>query len=415
MAYPSFSFPASTPFFPHASHVLQYLNDYANHFHLAPHIRLNTTVGSVTRNSTNTQWNVTLSTITGTQTLPFDLVIVCNGHYHIPRYPNIPGLAQWVRARRATHSAYYRRPHHVGNTVLVIGGGPSGSDISSEMRSYARTVIHSATDAIHENIGNLKRRSRVSRFHDDTHQVTFEDGTTESGIDHCILATGYEFSFPFLSQDTILPTLPPPCPPLPSNLHNTTYSVFPLAKHLFPLQSLHTKAKFPPHSIAFIGLLTRVAPFPVFESQARAIFHAFAHPETLDTTREAVDIMTRHEELRLRLGTDDPLVMAKSWHRFEPLEQFTYREALRNYVLGSGSAVEEWEKEMYLNKDLLRKIWIELERRQEAEGWARGVGEGGREKEGGEGKREWVETMRRMMKWGLERGLELQLVDRSKL
>ena len=123
--------------------------------------------------------------------------------------------------------------------------------------------------------------------------------------------------------------------------------------------------------------------------------------------------MTRHEELRLRLGTDDPLVIAKAWHRFEPLEQFVYREALRDYVLGSGPDVEEWEREMYLSKDLLRKVWVELEKRGEAEEWVKGVGEGDRANEGGEGRKEWVEVMRRMKKWGDERGLGL--VDRTKL
>jgi Flavin-binding monooxygenase-like len=416
MAYPSLSFPASTPVFPKANHVLQYLNDYTNHFHLSPHIRLNSTVKAVHRDPS--QWKVTLSTPNGIETLYFDLVLICNGHYRIPRYPNVPGIAQWLRTQKATHAAYYRRPHHIGNTILVIGGGPSGSDISAEMRLFAQTVIHSATGAPHEDIGNLKRRGRVSHFHDNTHQVTFEDGTTESGIDHCILATGYEFSYPFLPTDIIIPSLPPPVPPLPPNIYNTTYSVFPLAKHLFPLQSpCNTNTEFPPWSIAFIGLLIRVVPFPLFESQARAILHAFAHPEALDTTREAVDIMTRHETLRLRLGSDDPLMIAKAWHRFEALEQFEYRDALREFVLGSGSGagaggggkVEEWEKEIYLSKDVLRKAWVELERRGEASEWVRGVGEGDRE--GEQVRREWVEVMRRIKRWAEER----EEMDRPKL
>lgn len=349
MAYSDFSFPASTPIFPDANRVLQYLNDYALHFNLSHHIRFNSTVTSVKRDPSNSHWNVTIN---NSESLSFHLVIICNGHYHIPRYHDVPGIAQWIRARKATHAAYYRRPDHFGNVVLVIGGGPSGLDISSEMRTSAHTVIHSATYATHEDIGNLKRRGRVSYFHENTHQVTFEDGTTESGIDHCILATGYELSYPFLPADVFLPTLPPTSPPLPSNIHANTYSVFPLAKHLFPLQSPHsisTSTGFPPWSIAFMGLLIRIIPFPLFESQARAVLHAFAHPEALEPTREAVDIMTRHETLRLRLGSDDPLVIAKAWHRFESLEQFEYRDALSDFVNASSGEgkVQEWEIEMY--------------------------------------------------------------------
>jgi len=150
-----------------------------------------------------------------------------------------------------------------------------------------------------------------------------------------------------------------------------------------------------------MGLLIRVAPFPVFESQARAIFHTFAHPAALDPTREAVDIMTRHEALRLRLGSDDPLVMAKAWHRFESLEQFEYRDALSDFTSGdspsSDRKVPEWEKEMYMHKDVLRSVWVELERRGEGWEWVKDVGKGDRE--GEEVKQEWVELTRRMLRW----------------
>jgi hypothetical protein len=405
MAYPSFSFPPSTPLYPNASVVLQYLKDYATHFNLYPHIRLNTTVKSVDRDTPNSQWKLTLST---SEYILFDLVIICNGHYNIPRYPNVPGLAHWSRAGNASHAFYYRRPHNIGNTVLVVGGGPSGLDICAEMCSSAHTVIHSFTNAPNENIGNLKRRGRVSRFHEDTHTVTFQDGTVESGIDHCILATGYDNSFSFLSADILHPRLPPPPPPLPADLYNTTYSVFPLAKHLFPLRSPRTTPSFPPWSMAFMGLLVRVVPFPIFEAQTRAVLHAFAHPEALDCTREAVDIMTRHEALRNKLGSDDPLVMAKAWFRFEPLEQFEYRDILSEFIGKGEEKVPQWEQQMYLDKGLLRELWVELERRGEAEEWVRGVGEGDRG--GEETKMEWVDLVNRIKKWGQDRE-----VDRTKL
>jgi hypothetical protein len=67
--------------------------------------------------------------------------------------------------------------------------------------------------------------------------------------------------------------------------------------------------------MAFIGLAVRVVPFPLFKAQATAIVQAFAHPESLDTTKEAVDIITRYEDLRREFG-DNPLAIAKAWHRF---------------------------------------------------------------------------------------------------
>ncbi|KAG6885417.1 hypothetical protein C0993_001933 [Termitomyces sp. T159_Od127] len=253
MAYTSYPFPPSTALFPGAKVVLKYLNDYADHFDLRSHIQFNTTIKTVVR--AGSRWEVTTSTNT---ILPFDFVMLCGGHYRIPRYPDTSGVTQWLSSGRASHSATYRHPSNMGDTVLVVGGGPSGQDISAEMCTAARTVIHSLTGAPAEDIGKLKRRGRVTQYGDNG-QVTFEDGSMETGIDHCILATGYEYSFPFFSEDVIRCAVPPAVPPLPMDLYNSTYNVFPLARHMFPL----TKA-FPSSSLAFLGLLVRVAPFPLF-------------------------------------------------------------------------------------------------------------------------------------------------------
>ncbi|KAG6861382.1 hypothetical protein C0995_000788 [Termitomyces sp. Mi166 len=397
MAYTSYPFPPSTALFPDAKVVLQYLNDYTDHFHLRSYIQFNTTVKAVLWNGS--RWEVTTS---ANAVLSFDLVMVCNGHYRIPRYPDTPGIAQWLSCGRASHSAAYRHPYNMGDTVLVVGGGPSGQDISAEMCTAARTVIHSATGATIEDIGNLKRRGRVAQFGDDG-QVIFEDGTVETGINHCILATGYEYSFPFFSEDVLRSAVPPPMPPLPTELYNSTYSVFPLARHMFPL----TKT-FPPSSLAFLGLLVRVAPFPLVEAQARAVLHAFADPGSLEPMQEAVDIMTRYEEVREQVG-DEPRTIAKTWHCFKALQQFEYRDALYEFcvasngdlnaawqsVQGEGSRsytkVPEWEKEMYCKKDILRKAWKHLVELGKAEEWVKGVGQGG--------VHEWVDMTKRLEKW----------------
>ncbi|KAG6894071.1 hypothetical protein C0992_007595 [Termitomyces sp. T32_za158] len=50
--------------------------------------------------------------------------------------------------------------------------------------------------------------------------------------------------------------------------------------------------------------------------------------------QEAVDIMTRYEELRSQVG-DTPLAIAKAWHRLEALEQFEYRDALYEFCVSS--------------------------------------------------------------------------------
>lgn len=398
MAFTSYSFPPSTPVFPHASVVQKYLEDYAGHFTLTPHIQLQTSVKAVELDGS--KWKVGIST---GETSHFDLVIVCNGHYRIPRYPSIPGVAEWLSAGRASHSAWYRHPHDLGRTVLVVGGGPSGQDISAEMRRVATTVIHSVTGVIREEIGNLKRRGRVVEFRNGG-EVVFEDGTTESGINHCILATGYEYSFPFFSDDLICSQFPPQIPPLPRDVYNSTYHLFPLAKHIFPLQT-----KFPATSLAFLGLLVKVVPFPLVEAQARAVVQAFVNPETLNQTQEAVDIISRYEDLRFQSSSD--LAIAKGWHKLKAFEQFDYRDGLYKFSVVTGDTgyqqVPEWEKEIYEKKDILRKAWVELINRGEADTWVRGVGEGG--------PHEWIDLLRRMARWAEEQGLRVTELDKSKL
>lgn len=383
MAYTSFSFPPSTPLFPPAATVQTYLEAYAANFDLLPHIHFRTSVHRAHWNSPTKKWRVQTS---AGESLDFDLVIVANGHYRVPRYPDVPGISDWLNSRRASHSAWYRHPHNLGDVVLVVGAGPSGQDIAAEMRSIARTVIHSTTGGVPGEVGNLKRRGRVVKFEADG-QVSFEDGTTETGIDHCILATGYDMSFPFLSPPIIQSDLPPPCPPLPGVLHNSGYHVFPLAEHLFPLQDIH-----PPSSLVFMGLLMKVAPLPLLEAQARAVMKAFGDPSSLDTTQEAVGVVTRYEELRLRFGGDISAI-PKNWHKLTESEQFSYRDRLYEFAESDDSpkvVVPDWEKEMYAKKDVLRTVWRDLEASGEANEWVEGVGEGGLE--------EWVDLMRRLVR-----------------
>jgi hypothetical protein len=383
MAYTSFSFPPSTPLFPSASTVLAYLESYVAHFDLAPLIRLETTVQNAHWESASKKWKVQLSS---GDSFNFDFVIVANGHYRVPRYPDIPGLSEWIAAGKALHSAWYRRPHDLGKVVLVVGGGASGRDISAEMRTTTRTVIHSVTGEVSEDVGNLKKRGKAVEFKNGG-QVLFDDGTTESGIDYCLLCTGYEMSLPFLPADIIRSGPPPSCPPLPPVLYNSGYHIFPLAQHIFPLQ-----ARCPPSTLAFVGLPIRVVPFPLVEAQGRAIIKVFEDPASLDTTQEAVNIVTRYEKLRTRFG-DDALSIFKNWHKFEGQEQFDYRDQMHEFAEGNSEArivVQDWEKEMYGKKNVLRAVWRELERAGEADGWVEGVGEGGLG--------EWVELMRKLLR-----------------
>jgi hypothetical protein len=274
------------------------------------------------------------------------------------------------------HSAWYRNPYKfAGKIVLVVGGGPSGKDITAEVCDNATRVFHSFPGGIPQEIGKIGIRGRVVEFKDHG-QAVFEDGTTERDIDHCILATGYKFSFPFLRKDTIRQEMPPSCSPLHRELYNSTHHVFPLAKHIFPIQP-----DIPPGSLVFLGLPIRVVPFPLVEAQVRAAITVFAHPESLDLDAEMLAICDRYRTLQARFG-DNPLLIAKRWEHLPNDEQYDYRDRLHEFAEGDPDKrqiVPQWVKTMYERKSILRSIWRGIEAMGESEQWLKGVGVGGSE------------------------------------
>ncbi|PPQ87658.1 hypothetical protein CVT25_011496 [Psilocybe cyanescens] len=431
MAFSSFPFPPSTLLFPPAHTVQTYIEAYADAFTLRPHIRFNTRVAAVEWR--HPHWHVRVDDDAKSYT--FSLLLVCNGHHNTPRMPSVPGLDAWLSPSpahplpRASHSITYRNPSSLvlplplaQSSILVIGGGPSGLDISDELLPLAKRVFLSTSTGAPPTPPSkciIKPRTTLFSSSSSTSASTvhFADGTTEH-IDYCILATGYAVSFPFFpsssttndsGQDfSLSSSLIPSTSPLPLPTHsltNTSYALFPLARHLFglpecgfapstsnPNPELHILP--PPTSIAFPGLLVRVAPLPVVEAQARAalaVFRAASTPNSnanaylagntaitdtqphhpqIDWQHESYLIQTRHAVLTAKFhdslpkspspcqsqspiqpsmttNTDTNIsntpishentlalqnFLSHEWDHFDPLEQFAYRDALDDLV-----------------------------------------------------------------------------------
>ena len=386
MTYPSFSFPPGTALFPKAAVVQKYLEDYATHFGLLRYVRFCARVDKLFWDADSIEWDVTSST---GERFKFDFVVVANGHHRKPRYPDAAGLQGWLDSGRAIHSAWYRRPgefaHH--KKVMVVGGGPSGIDICRDMTGIIQLLLHSVPStpqtgqSYSDDSKTYRKVGRVVEYRGGG-SVLLEDGSIESDIDLVILATGYEFSFPFLSQiKSGIPSLPPP---LPNELYNSTYHIFPLALHLFPLQG-----DFPPTSIAFTGLVYRVAPFLLFEDQARAVVRVLEDPASLDCLSGAVNVVARAHRLMRERETDDPLHIAKAWFRLAPLEPLEYRAQL-NAFSGKNWTAPEWEIECWGNRRTIRTEWRAIEQSGKVGEWMKGVGLNGME--------DWIELCRRLIK-----------------
>jgi cation diffusion facilitator CzcD-associated flavoprotein CzcO len=413
MAYDDTPFPPETPLYPRADVVLSYLKDYAICFDLHRFIHLNSRVLSVQRPDENSPWRVTWQSgqaSTTAHTNHFDSVIIANGHYRVPRIPATPGLLSWIAEGRATHAAYFRHPlpEHRDAIVLVVGAGPSGTDIARDMRKVARVVVHSITGGAPEvpERDDYHQRPQIQKYRGDG-SVLFEDGSVYNDIDSCILATGYEFVFPFLPcLKNTTPALSVYEEPLiNTELMNSGYHVFPLARHVFPLV-----ANMHPGSLAFAGHPSKVIPFPLFEAQARAIAHILLHPGSLNRELEAEAIRRRAKG---KLAADDDSnsdeqeaarVLAKGWHRFDAsLEQFEYRDKLDEFSResfptpdGAPRHCPAWARELYSEHNFeMRDAWRALEKEGLADQWVEGVGKGGMQ--------EWVDLMWKVAKWGQDR------------
>jgi hypothetical protein len=206
-------------------------------------------------------------------------------------------------------------------------------------------------------------------------KVRYEDGV-EDEVDSCILATGFKVTFPFLPDSLIQRSLPPtPIPPIPKDkLYNSTYGIFPLMKHLFPVTN-----KYPPTSLAFPGLLYRVAPFPLVEAQSHAMVKLWTSPELLDMDAEVDAITSRYERLKDRLEGDESQV-AKRYFTFDT-EQFRHRDELYTFAYrGDEETLKkyltpDWHEKMFRNTPLLRTEWEDMEQTGEAKDFVKGVGE----------------------------------------
>ncbi|XP_071497559.1 uncharacterized protein [Diadema antillarum] len=253
MAFPDFPFDSSLPSFIKHTDVLKYIEQYAQHFNLLKYIQFCKVVELVRPISSaddtkHVSWEVTVRDVRNLQsestTEKFDAVIVCNGHYAVPKVPTIPGLDTF--SGEVLHSHEYRHPSIFNDqTVLIIGAGASGIDIALDISSKAKQVYIShwkprIASTLPENIKEVQAVKAVS-----SSEAIFTDDARVD-IDAILFCTGYNYDFSFLHTDC--------------KVNVGDGRVTPLYKHV-----LHST--FP--SLSFIGITMRICPFPQFAAQCQ--------------------------------------------------------------------------------------------------------------------------------------------------
>ena len=266
LEFSDFPMPADTPYYPHHSQVLAYLQSYVEHFGLTNKVSLSTEVAEARRDEQGI-WQIRLG---DGQLRSYDALVVCNGHHWDARWPEptYPGKFDGVQI----HAHSYRDPFTPidfrDKRVLVVGMGNSAMDIASELSPrhiaqklfvstrrgqhiFPRFLLGKPADkgklypwlplSLQRTVGRIVYRLAVGRMEDygipkpdhrvfeahgttsdtfpsyvaagdiairtgirqlDGDSIVFEDGQREK-IDVIVWATGYKISFPFFETSFI--------------------------------------------------------------------------------------------------------------------------------------------------------------------------------------------------------------------
>jgi cation diffusion facilitator CzcD-associated flavoprotein CzcO len=143
--FPDFPMPDDWPDYPKHTQVLAYLDHYADHFGLRPHIWFGSEVVKVEA-AENDRWDVTTRGTGGygnDRIHRYEAVVIANGHNWSPKMPEYEGLDGYKG--EVIHASAYKDAAQLRNRkVLVIGAGNTGCDIAVEAAQQAAKCWHSS-------------------------------------------------------------------------------------------------------------------------------------------------------------------------------------------------------------------------------------------------------------------------------
>ncbi|KAG6361790.1 hypothetical protein INS49_010019 [Diaporthe citri] len=145
-AVSDYPFPGGTDDFPTWRQMWEYLQGYADHFQLRPHIQLNTRVTAITRDGDT--WAVEVLVKDGSPRREyFDKVAIANGSFTAPKWPKLPGIEQFKG--RTLHAINFHRPETFKDQrVLLIGLHATAQDVASSLLGHAAQLYVSHRNGV---------------------------------------------------------------------------------------------------------------------------------------------------------------------------------------------------------------------------------------------------------------------------
>lgn len=135
----------------------------------------------------------------------FDHVIVANGHFSVPNVPTFDGIESFTGS--IIHGHDFRNADvYKDRDLLIIGASYSAEDIGLQCRKYGASSVTMTWRTVAMGFkwpSGMDERPLLTRIDGST--VHFSDGSSKD-FDAIIMCTGYQHSFPFMSDDLKLRT-----------------------------------------------------------------------------------------------------------------------------------------------------------------------------------------------------------------
>ncbi|KAJ5248162.1 hypothetical protein N7524_012122 [Penicillium chrysogenum] len=338
-----------TPF-RHHSVIRKYIEDLFNRRGYQDLVQYNTTVERAIKDPNSQKWVLTFrrtEVVDGVKSdywwsEEYDAVVVASGHYAVPFIPAIPGLKEFAARYPGSvqHTKHYRGPEkYRGKKVITVGASVSAADTAVSLVDSAQTpvvaVVRGRYNAYFGDLAfqhpKIQRRPPISHITSNDRgerTVHFEDGTSETGVDHVIFGTGFSWTLPFLPQ-------------------------VPTRNNRVPDLYQHVFYRHDP-SLVFVGAVGAGLTFKVFEWQAVAAARVLAGKANLPSIAE----QEKWETDRIAQKSDGPGFTVLN-PEFEP-----YFESLRQLAgepRGTGRRLprfeQKWLSDFDEGHERRKKMW----------------------------------------------------------